>query len=194
MLFSKRTDAELMAGIRAGGSLRRSTENHLYDQYRYLIREASFKHKLTPEDCASAYSDALLTVIEHIASGRFEGRSGIKTYLYQIFSNKCVDLLRKNTTNRANVYDTLPLDDFPLADETRNAIQRMMIQGDIHVLRQRLTELGDKCRQMVLAWGEGFSDEEIAQELGYHSSAVAKTSRLRCLERLRNLYMGSIKK
>ncbi len=41
---------------------------------------------------------------------------------------------------------------------------------------------------MVLAWGEGFTDNQIAQELGYQSANVAKVSRLRCLDKLRELY------
>lgn len=190
MIFLKRSvsDADLVAGIRAGGVQRRSSENRLYDHFRYLIREATFKHKLSPDECASAYSDAVLTVIEHIASERFEGRSGLKTYLYQIFSNKCVDLVRKNATNRESVHDALPLDNVFVTDDARNAVQHLIVEGDIEELRKKLAEIGEKCRQMVLAWGEGYSDEEIASSMGYQTSAVAKTSRLRCLERLRNLY------
>jgi len=39
-----------------------------------------------------------------------------------------------------------------------------------------------------LAWGEGYQDKEIAVDLGYQSAAVAKTSRLRCLEKLKKSY------
>ena len=42
--------------------------------------------------------------------------------------------------------------------------------------------------RMIEAWGEGFMDQEIAVEMGYQSAAVVKTSRLRCLEKLRALY------
>ena len=55
-------------------------------------------------DCSMEYSDAVLTVIEHLTSGRFEGRSELETYLYQIFTNKCVDLIRRNTTKKAQVH------------------------------------------------------------------------------------------
>ncbi len=190
MIFFKRTlsDADLIAGIRAGGMNRRNCENCLYDQFRYLIREATFKHKLLPEECSTAYSDAVLTVIEHISSQRYEGRSGLKTYLYQIFYNKCVDLVRKNSTNRESVHQGHSLEDLSIADETRTVLQKLISDSEVGYLRQQLSRLGDKCQQMLLAWGEGFSDEEIARNLDYQSSAVAKTSRLRCLEKLRNLY------
>ena len=190
MIFFKRilSDADLIAGIRAGGLNRRNCENCLYDQFRYLIREATFKHQLLPDESASAYSDAVLTVIEHISSQRYEGRSGLKTYLYQIFYNKCVDLVRKNSTNRESVHQGLSLDNLSIADETRSILQNLIADSEISYLRQQLTLLGEKCQRMLLAWGEGFSDEEIARNLDYQSSAVAKTSRMRCLEKLRTLY------
>jgi RNA polymerase sigma-70 factor (ECF subfamily) len=73
-------------------------------------------------------------------------------------------------------------------------VQRIIDQYDTEVLYQRLRELGDKCQQMIKAWGEGFMDQEIAVEMGYQSAAVVKTSRLRCLEKLKELYHKGVKK
>ncbi len=179
-----------MAGIRSGGTQRRLFENKLYEKYDYLIADGVRKHRLTEDDCASAYSDSVLTLFEHITTGRFEGRSELKTYLYQIFSNKCVDAIRKKTTNRSSVHDALSLDDtlLQLPDEARSAVQRLIAQSDVDALHRHLRSIGDKCRAMILAWGEGYSDDEIAQTMGYNTAAVAKTSRLRCIEKLRERY------
>ncbi len=187
-LFSRQlSDADLMTGIRAGGTQRRLYENKLYQKYEYFIADGTRKHRLTDDECASAYSDTILTAFDNIVTNRFEGRSELKTYLYQIFTNKCVDAIRKKTTNRSSVHDAFSLDDslMQLPDESRSIVQRLMDQSDVEKLRQHLNELGEKCRVMILLWGEGYSDEEIAQTMGYNSAAVAKTSRLRCLEKLR---------
>lgn len=183
-----------MAGIRAGGTQRRLYENKLYEKYDYLIADGTRKHRLTEDECASAYSDAILTVLDHITGSRFEGRSELKTYLYQIFSNKCVDAIRKRTTNRSSVHDAFSLDDslMQLPDEARSAVQQLIAQSDVENLYRHLGELGDKCKTMILSWGEGYSDDEIAQTLGYNSGAVAKTSRLRCLEKLRERWQKNL--
>lgn len=190
-LFNKiPQDSSIIGGIRTGGPQRRSYENHLYAKYTYLIRDGVRKHRLSEDDCSMAYSDAVLTVIEHLASGRFEGRSELKTYLHQIFSNKCVDLIRRNTTKKAQVHQPEQLTEALnlLPDEARSVIQEIMQKQDMDLLHQRLTEVGDKCRRILWAWGEGYKDEEIAVQLDYQSAAVAKTSRRRCLEKLRDLY------
>ena len=190
-LFSRQpSDADLMAGIRAGGTQRRLCENKLYARYQYLIADGTRKHRLTEDECASVYSDTMLTAFDSIINGKFEGRSELKTYLYQIFMNKCVDAIRKKTTNRSSVHDAFSLDDslMQLPDESRSIVQTLIAQSDVEKLKRYLHELGEKCRAMVLAWGEGYSDDEIALTMGYNSAAVAKTSRLRCLEKLRERF------
>jgi len=87
--------------------------------------------------------------------------------------------------NRGETLDELL---YVLPDDSRTIIEKLIEQYDMDLLRNRLKELGENCRQMIEAWGEGFMDKEIAVEMGYQSAAVVKTSRLRCLEKLRELY------
>lgn len=184
-------DSTLLAGLRTDGPNRQRFENQFYDRYAYFIREATRVHRLPDDDCATVYADTVLTVIEHIQTGRFAGRSGLKTYLYKIFYNKCVDVIRKNTTNRESVhYGTLSLEEslHDLPGDVQSVVQQLILGQDIEQLHRNLNALGDKCREMLLAWGDGQSDAEIAQRLNYNSAGVAKTSRLRCLEKLKALY------
>jgi RNA polymerase sigma-70 factor (ECF subfamily) len=193
-LFRKlNNDHEIIAGVLSKGNQQRAYENRLYEKYLYLIREGVWKHKLTEDECSMAYSDTILTVIENIQAGVFEGRSELKTYAHQIFNNKCVDLIRKNTTNKQQVNRGVGIDDllFTLPDESRSIVDVLITRYDTELLHRRINELGEKCRRMILAWGEGFMDQEIAGTLGYQSAAVVKTSRLRCLDKLRSLYKGT---
>lgn len=194
LLPRKLTDPDLMAGIRAGGPQRRLYENRLYETYDYLIADGIRKHRLTDDDCASAYSDAVLVVIDHIVTNRFKEQSGLKTYLYQIFSNKCVDAIRKTTTNRSSVHNAFSLDDalLQLPDDTRSVVQQLIAQSDASRLQRELQLIGEKCQAMLLAWGDGYSDDEIAHTMNYNSAAVAKTSRLRCLDKLRERYRDTL--
>ena len=191
-LFSRNTlsDEAIISGIVGDNILQRITENKLYEHFFYFIKDATFKHKILEDEAASLYTDTILAFIENVKSKRFEGKSSLKTYLYQIFSNKCVDFIRKSATNKMSVHETQPIQNWILAmpDETRNVLQNLITEHDIAVLKGKMKLLGEKCQQMLMAWGEGYSDSKIAEDLGYQTSNVAKVSRLRCLDKLKELY------
>ncbi|HUR12334.1 MAG TPA: sigma-70 family RNA polymerase sigma factor [Flavitalea sp.] len=182
-------DAELVAGLRQHAG-RKSVENALYLQFRYFIEEGVRKFSVTQEESFSCYSDAIIQTIDTIQAGRFEGRSSLKTYIYQIFHNKCVDQIRKNTTHKSEVHRSAIQPDMleVLTDPAKTVIQKLVEKADIDDLKRRLGELGDNCKRMLLLSSEGNSDKQIAELMNFKSSDVAKTSRLRCLEKLRKLY------
>lgn len=192
--ISKQWDDEaFLQGIAAGGSVATRHENNFYEHFSHMIREAVRKHRLSEEDASMAYSDAVLTVFDNVRNGKFERGSLLRTYLYRIFSNKCVDLLRKNTTNTTTGFEARSLDDLlvPIPDTTRSILQELIRQVDHQRLYQVMQELGEKCRQLLWGWGEGYTDRELAASLNYSSVAVAKTSRNRCMERLKSSYKDS---
>jgi RNA polymerase sigma factor (sigma-70 family) len=177
----------ILHGLRAGESSRRNSEKDLYISFFYLIKEAEKKYGISGEEAASIYSDTILAAIKNIISGKFEGRSSLKTYIYQIFSNKCVDLLRKKTTNKGKLEDTMPYDSliYELPDEARNIIQRLIANEERQQIIDKLQETGSKCKELLLLFEDGYNDKEIAEHMKYQSADVVKTTRLRCLDKLK---------
>lgn len=183
-------DHEIVLEISKNSGKRRQCEAKLYSKYSYLIKEGVFKHRLNEDESSIAYSDSVLTLIENIEKGVFEERSSIKTYLHRIFSNKCVDQVRKNATNKESVNVGTSVENFLnyFQDDTKSIIESLMEQYNTDLLWKCLKELGEKCQQIIKAWSEDKQDKEIAIKLGYSSSDVVKTSRLRCLDKLRSVF------
>ena len=77
---------------------------------------------------------------------------------------------------------------YQLSDAGKTIIQQLMERTDSDVLKRKLNELGDKCRELLLLSADGYSDKELCLQFEYKSADVVKTSRLRCLEKLRQLY------
>jgi RNA polymerase sigma-70 factor (ECF subfamily) len=184
------TDQELIDQLRQSGTDKRRSEEQLFNRYVYFIREGMTKHALSEDESFNAYSDTILAALDNIHKEHFEARASIKTYLYQIFHNKCVDLLRKRTTNKNTVHSAEKISDrlMQLSDTARSVVQTLIDKADWNRLREKLNELEEKCRQILMFWGDNYSDKEIASFLQYKTADVVKTSRLRCLERLRKLY------
>lgn len=190
---SDRNEGQLIAELQEGGTARTRAERDIYGRYTYLIRLGERQYRLDPELSASVYSDTIISLINNIVSRRFQSRSSLKSYVHQIFMNKCVDEVRKRTTKKSAVNQyTREIDDLVnvLPDAARNAVQKMIDESDQKFLYGLVNELGEKCRQLLLLFEDGYEDKEIAARMNYNSTDVVKTSRLRCMEKLREKFFG----
>ncbi len=183
-------DDEIIHIIRENESTKSIAENQLFLRYAYFITEGKRQYSLSEDDAFTAYSDTILTTLNNIKNSTFENRSSLKTYLFKIFHYKCVDLIRKKTTNKRTIHQTAIMSDMldMLGDEAKNILQELIEKNDQNLLRTRLNELGGKCRELLMYFADGFKDKEIASFMAYKAAEVVKTTRLRCLEKLRNLY------
>lgn len=189
--LSGSNDHRIIADLMEGGVSRRRAEDDIFNSYSYFIREGAKKYGLRDEDCFDAYSDTILSIIYSVTDGRFGQRSSLKTFIYRIFHNKCVDIIRKSSTNKESVNRAGGLPDTMLellSDDTKSVVQKLIDKFDLDEMQQKLNKLGEACRSMLTMFAEGFSDKLIAEALHYHSADVVKTSRLRCLQKLRQAY------
>ena len=191
--FLQTDEREIIDSILQKGPDRKKGEERLFHRYAYFIQQATAKYALTPEDAFDAYGDTVISAIEKISQGSFQQRSSLKTWIYQIFHNKCVDLVRKRTTNKYSIHRTVSISDMlgQFKDPSKTIIQELTDKTDWEVLKQKLKQLGDNCRQLLLLWAEGYSDKEIGISLEYKTADVVKTSRLRCLGKLKQLYQAT---
>jgi RNA polymerase sigma factor (sigma-70 family) len=188
--FLQTDERDIIDSILQKGPDRKKGEERLFNRYAYFIQQAVHKYAVSQEEAFDIYCDTILAAIEKIADGSFQGRSSLKTWLYQIFSNKYVDLLRKKTTNKNIVHRTVAITDMfvQFSDPSKTVIQTLTEKTDWELLVQKLKQLGDSCHQLLTLWADGYTDKEIAISLQYKTPDVVKTSRLRCLGKLKQLY------
>ena len=183
-------DKELISNLRQNSVAKRKAEDQLFSRYMYFIKEGMNKYSLVEEEAFDAYSDCILQAIDNIITGVFEEKASIKTYLYRIFNNKCVDLIRKKTTNKQGIHQTAEISHGMemISDTAKTVVQQMIDNTNLQVLAIKLNQLADNCKKLLTMFADGFSDKEIASSMDYKSADVVKTSRLRCLEKLKQLY------
>ncbi|MNY55921.1 RNA polymerase sigma factor SigX [compost metagenome] len=101
--------------------------------------------------------------------------------------------MRKEATNKRKADHGLSIDSLvmELPDQARNVVQQLIVKEQRINLMRKLQEIGEKCKQVLLFFEDGYSDKEIAGMMEYNSAEVVKTSRLRCLDKLRKLMVGS---
>jgi RNA polymerase sigma-70 factor (ECF subfamily) len=188
--LSNLKEPELIEQLKLNGLDKRKAEDQLFNQYSYFVQQGMHKYSISEDDALEVYSDTILSAIEKINGGHFEGRSSLKTYLFRIFHNKCVDHIRKITTNKNKIHRSATTPELlsHLSDSTKTIIQQLVERADLDFLKAKLAQLGDNCRQMLALFADGYSDREIALAMEYKTAEVVKTSRLRCLDKLRQSY------
>src|ERR1700755_2388081 len=164
-------DEAIIDGLVSGGLQRQTFENELYQKYSYFINEGCRKYNISSDDSFSAYSDAVLSVIHNILDQSFASRSSLKTYLYKIFTNKCIDVIRKKTTIKEKVnassVETEMLGQLP--DNAKIVVEKLIDKQRMMAVKKFLEEIGEKCKQILLLFQDGYSDKEIAEQLAYNS-------------------------
>lgn len=182
-------DDEIISGISGNNQNRRRAEDQLFRKYFYFINEGVRKYSFSRDEAFDVYSDTILVAIEKICDGAFERRSSLKSYIFQIFHNKSLDAIRKKKTNKNKVNITVPEAGLSgLSDAAKTIVEKMMEKSEWETLKLKLEELGENCRKLLLLWADGYADREIVESLEYKTADVVKTSRLRCLEKLRRSY------
>ncbi len=180
------TDEALIDEICTGGSRQEQGIRRLYEQFFYLTRDARKKYRsLDESDLITAYNSAVISLRKQLITGAFRGDSTLSTYLTRIFTNKCIDQLRKQKSGR----QVSPVESFPeMEDQTPNALSLLIQSDQVERVRRQLQAIGEVCKQILLdSEYYGYSAEEIAQRIGFSSAASVNSKKYTCLQKLREL-------
>ena len=73
-------------------------------------------------------------------------------------------------------------------DKHDHSMEMQMVKNEQKKLLEKwLSQLGEKCRQTLQLWNDGFSMKEIAEKAGHENAAKAALARFRCMGKLQEL-------
>jgi RNA polymerase sigma factor (sigma-70 family) len=167
--------------------LRMKGEEQLFKKYSYFMRVGISKYQLCEDSLSDAYSDTILAAIDTITNRTFQKKCSVKTFLFQIFQNKCIDALRKKAAHRNTVHKTVAIDGIQMLipDPSQTVIEKLIETAEIDKLKQQFKKLCDKKQRLLQFLTEGYTDKEIAVKMNFKTRYVVKTCRLRCIHSLR---------
>lgn len=182
------TEADCILDLKAGSHKREAAADALFRQYQGLIKHALKKHKLTEDEAFDAYSDTILAVVKQVGAGDFNEKSKLSTYLQTIFFRRCVDQVRKKSTN------PVMLTEIPdMKDGSRNAEEQAVNHDELKALKAYMQSLSENCRKiLMLRYYWGYEDmDEIAKKLGLKNANTAGSLRHRCMKQLMTIIQKS---
>lgn len=195
MIFGKKKldEKTLIESITSKTNQSQLAEKQLFNRFTGLVVKGKRQHQLSEEEALDAYSETILTVIQHIKKNKFKGDSSLKTYIISIFNNKCIDTIRKKTTNKSRVhYWTDDLDSIKNHQARQNILKHLENTELLQQLEKTLTQIGQTCKQIILEYAYGYSYDEIALRLNppFKNGQTVKSKKSQCLKKL-NLAMAN---
>ena len=182
------SDYELIQKIKRGGNTQQLAIKELYAKnHAFIFKKLKENRSLSEDAVKDAYADSIITLRDHIVSGRFEQRSKLSSYLYSIFSNKCIDIMRKNTTYKGKIEREMA---YELPEHLKNRdpqiVELLIVKETFGTLKSLIEKLGESCQQVLMDWGFwGFSMKEIAMNRGFKDEHTVRSKKYNCLKQLR---------
>jgi RNA polymerase sigma factor (sigma-70 family) len=172
------TDQKFIDSIQTGGGVMQKAVEWFYRDNYGLVYKMVGAHKLDKEEGLDAYSDALTAFVENIRNDKFRGDSKCSTYFIRIFNNKCIDIIRKKTTNRV-VRNTISLENMGSEPVQNDAEEDQNMDYSASFV-----ELSGICREVLMDWSDGYTMEEIALRNGLRNAHTARSKRYNCFKQL----------
>jgi RNA polymerase sigma-70 factor (ECF subfamily) len=149
----KRRDAE------AFGKIVDAYQNRVYGFVKRMVRD--------PEDAADVAQEVFIRAFQ--AFGRFDGRSSLRTWLFRIAHNLCIDRARRN--DRSPIEASLDARDdedgaWEISD-ARWAPEQLVLNAELYEqVEKALAAMSEKLRTVLLLHDrEDFAYDEIAETL-----------------------------
>ena len=123
--------------------------------------------------------EALRRIVQNLRHGRFEGRSGLHTYIHRVAKNVAIDAMRRAYRRREGTGDSRSL---VAARSTQRSDEQTLVDRDF--LRTLLERLPEADRLLLrLVYGDHLSYAEVARALETTEGAV-KARMARCKHRI----------
>ncbi|MDX1478057.1 MAG: sigma-70 family RNA polymerase sigma factor [Saprospiraceae bacterium] len=182
------TDPDFVNGILQGGNSRERAVECLYRKYRrrVLVSVQTYVGYKSGQhtEIQDLVQDAFLVMVEKICFGGYNDGA-----LVHFWIGITKGLLRNKMKRDAR----MDLVEDPIAFDQHDAAspEFLMISDQRRqLLESLLSRLGERCKDVLILWANGYSMREIADKLGLSSEAMARKTKYKCKSQLLEMVKG----
>ncbi|MEO0895462.1 MAG: sigma-70 family RNA polymerase sigma factor [Bacteroidota bacterium] len=183
----KQKEKELMEGLLKSGTEKEQYEQMMFKEYMNIIWKGKHKYNLTEEEAKDAYTDAMLASMKAIRKGSFRGESSLFSYIQSIFFKKCIDQFNRRKTS----FDEYEETSMQIPDSSQDVLAKLEVRDKFIQLKLHLNQLGERCKELLLYFAEGYSMEEITSIMGFANARTAASQKYNCKKQLLKLMENS---
>lgn len=154
----------------------------------YLLKQYS---SLRREDAEDLYQESFLVLYQNVVSGKLtELTSSLSTYLFRIGINKTNDRFKLNENKQ-----TCSLEEHPEVASWGKIGMEFLEDMDSEkekIVYEVIDNMESPCREMLFGfYYDKYDMEELASRLGYKDASVAKASKYKCIQKIKNVIKKS---
>ena len=179
------SDPDFVAAIRNGGREYNEAVECLYKRYRHKALESlerTVRHNSRHRnEIADLSQDAFIIMTQKITDGGYNDGS-----LLHFWIGIAKGLLRNKVKKDSKldlVENTLEFDSI----EGDSPESLMISAQQAEMLDRLLDRIGDRCKQVMILWANGYSMREIKEILVMSSEAMARKTKFKCKQKLLDL-------
>ena len=149
----------------------REHDREFIGELRLIIERIARKWNWTDADSVDDIAqDCFIKLLESLSSGRFEGRSSFKTYVYTITRRTCIDYYKA-----ARAVELADIDKVTVIDDACSQEDQVIAQEQRKTAYRVLMSLPKECRSLWRAVFFGNRNyKQVAEQLGLSEGSVKR--------------------
>jgi RNA polymerase sigma factor (sigma-70 family) len=172
------SDKQLIEMIKQGNQHMNKAIEHILTQQSEKIEGYIMKQSGSKEEAEDALYEGVSAFILNVREGKFNGESTINTYLTAICKGIWFKKFKRMMVHKK--WESAELNK-PQNLYEENVITKELAAG----LDTLMTNLKDKCKEVLKLWSLSYNMTEIAEKLGYSNTQVVMNKKNLCLRELR---------
>lgn len=183
------SDIEILQALKGDGGSRNKALTYLFkDSIRDSVLNYCVKAGCSNEEAKDIFDDGLFRLVDFVKKRDISGFINIRAILFGVCKKIRLEHLKKK-----GKYKDVPLpQDFDKAGSEEENPERQIMKKEIKRLirEQVLALLDEKCRECLQLDAGSYSNQEIAEKLGYTYDSV-RQKKSKCYRRLREAIYGN---
>lgn len=173
---SKNKLDQLAEGIRQKDH---SVITEIYRKYYPLVLGYLVRNGGSETDARDIFQEALIVVYRLASENRLDIKEDFGSFLVGISKRIWLKQIRRTGIHERYVQNTdqETIEKHPSDVELEN-------EHKLNLIRNNILKLGKECQKVLTLVAEGFSNEEIADKLGYKNEKVIRSKKYKCKEAL----------
>lgn len=169
------TDEAIIQAIKGSPKEREIVFQYIYLNagWRTTFINWSNQQKSNTTDGKDAFQMALIAFDKSVRSNQFQFKGKLKNYFLKVAKHKWIDIQRKKRPS--NEIEALA------EEEMIDSVENVYISKEKkQYLLKALAQIQGRCKILLWLYALGYTNKEIAKEIGFSSPAMANKATYRC--------------